>query len=319
MKKITLYSLVPDQHGKKKRLDHILVKIFFQYSREILRKWIINNQVLVNQTIINKPSKKIVGGEYIFIQTEIISSNFYQPENIKINVIYEDKDIFIINKSSNLVVHPAPGHNSGTLLNALLFIDNNLKFLPRAGIVHRLDKNTTGLMVVARNIEAYNHLVTLISHRKVFREYKAIVLGSMLSGGTINESISRHPINRKKMMVNHTGKNSVTHYRIIKKFKCYTYIRVILETGRTHQIRVHMSYINHPIVGDKLYMIKRKNLISSSMNKKFNTLFSSFPRQALHATQLCFIHPTTNKVMNWKIDVPKDMKELLCVLYSLKM
>ncbi|XRX42766.1 MAG: 23S rRNA pseudouridine(1911/1915/1917) synthase RluD [Buchnera aphidicola (Eriosoma harunire)] len=311
-RKIELLSYIPMFFCKKQRLDSVLSGVFSQYSREFLKKCIVNNQVFVDRKVINKPAKKVIGGEevIIFIIIDVIDS--FKPENIVINVIYEDQDILIINKQSDLVVHPAPGHNSGTLLNALMFHYPDIKNLPRAGIVHRLDKNTTGLMVVAKTFVAYRSLIKVIRNRKMSREYVAIVVGSMISGGKIDKPICRHSVYKKKMMVNIVGKKSVTYYRIIKKFQFFTYIGITLETGRTHQIRVHMSSINHPIVGDKLYM-SNNPYFSKRNNQDRNNIkdILNFYRPALHSTKLGFKHPVTKEFMEWIIDIPTDMKVLL--------
>ncbi|CAL4323684.1 Ribosomal large subunit pseudouridine synthase D [Buchnera aphidicola (Eriosoma grossulariae)] len=313
-KKIELFAQIPYKNGLKKRLDHILVELFNDYSRETLKKWILNNQVLVNQKIVNQPDKKFFGGETILIIAKIQKTDLLQPENIPIDIVYEDEYIFVVNKYDNLVVHPSPGHLDGTLLNALLFLNNNIKYLPRSGIVHRLDKDTTGLMVVAKTLLAYNQLKELILARKMFREYKTIVFGSMISGGKIDEPIMRHSVKRKKMTTNILGKKSITNYRIINKFKFHTYLRIIPETGRTHQIRVHMSFINHPIVGDKLYY--KKNIYLNGLSRNIFNIIKKFPRQALHSTKLSFLHPITKKIMLWEIDIPQDMKKLLHILSS---
>jgi 23S rRNA pseudouridine1911/1915/1917 synthase len=218
----------------------------------------------------------------------------------------------IINKPENLVVHPGAGNQAGTLLNALLHHCSDLAVVPRAGIVHRLDKNTTGLMVVAKTLEAHHHLVDAMQAREIRREYEAIVHGVMTAGGTIDEPIGRHPVDRKRMAVVATGKPAVTHYRVIKRFRLHTWIRVRLETGRTHQIRVHMAHRRYPIVGDPVYGGRLR--IPANASEEFKQAMRDFSRQALHAIQLAVPHPLTGEMMEWSIELPQDMQALIAAL-----
>ncbi|WP_295165049.1 23S rRNA pseudouridine(1911/1915/1917) synthase RluD [uncultured Buchnera sp.] len=309
MKKIELSALVSCFSLSGKRLDLVLSKLFKQYSRSYLKQLIITNQVYVNHRIVNQPDKKILGGETLTIYPFDKDLLFNIPENIFLNTVYEDHDILVINKPSGLVVHPGSGNQTGTVLNGLIYHYANIKNLPRAGIVHRLDKDTSGLMVIAKTIFSYNYLLELLKKRKITRIYEGVVKGRMISGGSINAPIMRHQTKRTCMMVHHLGKQAVTHYKIIKRFKFYTHIQIRLETGRTHQIRVHMLYIKYPLVGDPFYggsNIQMNYIKDSDINK-----IHKFPRQALHASHLSFHHPTTKSLVSWTVPLPKDMKKLI--------
>jgi len=295
-----------------KRLDLVLSKLFKDYSRSYLKQLIIMNQVCVNKNIVNQPDKKISGGEILTIYTPSQNKEANFPENIFLNVIYEDNDLLIINKPAGLVVHPGSGNTKGTLLNALLYHYKNIKDVPRAGIVHRLDKDTTGLMVIAKTIVSYNYLLKLLKRRKITRGYEAIVKGKMISGGSINKPIMRHRTKRICMTVHDLGKKAVTHYKIINRFNFHTHISIRLETGRTHQIRVHMLHIKYPLVGDQLYGGSMYQL-DFRKDKKINEIYK-FPRQALHANYLAFHHPITQDFISWTIPLPKDMQELILKL-----
>lgn len=284
------------------RLDKLIFNHLKKYSRSLIKKWILNNQVLVNNKIINKPSKKFLGYKKIFINNIIEEKNdIFKPQNIKLKIIYEDKDILVIDKKNNMVVHPGVGNTENTLLNALIYHYPDNIFLPRAGIVHRLDKNTTGLMVVAKNMHSYFFLIKAIKKHKIIRIYEAIVEGEIKKNGIVNQPIMRHINKRTCMMVHSKGKHAITYYKIIKKFNNFTYISLKLKTGRTHQIRVHMSYIKHKIVGDKKY--GNKNIQ--------NIFFNKLNRQALHAVMLSFVHPSTNNIVKFYSPIPKDMLNLL--------
>jgi 23S rRNA pseudouridine1911/1915/1917 synthase len=277
------------------RVDQALAQLFPEYSRERLKNWLLAGHCQVNGEIL-RPKDKVAGGELVVINAEIAAEVVWQGEDLPLNIIYEDEDLLIINKDANVVVHPAVGNRAGTLVNALLNYAPELSTVPRAGVVHRLDKDTTGLLVIARNLAAHTSLVEQLQARSISRIYETIVHGLFLAGSTINLPIGRHPRDRKKMAVVGDGKEAITHYRVIKKFAKHTHIQVKLETGRTHQIRVHMSHMRHPIVGDKTYAPRLQH---------------NFPRQALHAKSLTLMHPRTGEEMSWTVDLPQDMQDLL--------
>ncbi|QCI26418.1 RluA family pseudouridine synthase [Buchnera aphidicola (Stegophylla sp.)] len=281
--------------------------MFPNYSRSILKKYIISRQVLINFLIIDKPNFNVFPGDKITIFLDVKEKKYDLGENIPLNIIYEDNNILIINKLIGCVVHPACGNVNGTLLNALLYYDYRLKNVPRGGIIHRLDKNTTGLMVIAKDVYSYEKMVFLLKKRLIIREYDALVCGHVISGGVINYPIMRHIKKRICMMTNISGKTSVTHYRVIQQFKYYTHLRIRIETGRTHQIRVHMLHIRHPILGDLLY----NNNISTGMTHQSVKKIRLFSRQALHASTIAFIHPVFNKLMRFQISLPIDILHIM--------
>lgn len=231
------------------RLDQALAEMFPDYSRSRIKEWILDQRVLVNGKVCDKPKEKVLGGEQVAINAEIEEEARFEPQDIPLDIVYEDEDIIIINKPRDLVVHPGAGNPDGTVLNALLHYYPPIADVPRAGIVHRLDKDTTGLMVVAKTVPAQTRLVESLQRREITREYEAVAIGHMTAGGTVDEPISRHPTKRTHMAVHPMGKPAVTHYRIMEHFRVHTRLRLRLETGRTHQIRVHMAHITHPLVG----------------------------------------------------------------------
>ncbi|RFN35487.1 23S rRNA pseudouridine(1911/1915/1917) synthase RluD, partial [Salmonella enterica] len=235
------------------RLDQALAEMFPDYSRSRIKEWILNQRVLVNGQLCDKPKEKVLGGERVAIDAEIDEEIRFEAQDIPLDIVYEDDDILVINKPRDLVVHPGAGNPDGTVLNALLHYYPPIADVPRAGIVHRLDKDTTGLMVVAKTVPAQTRLVESLQLREITREYEAVAIGHMTAGGTVNEPISRHPTKRTHMSVHPMGKPAVTHYRIMEHFRVHTRLRLRLETGRTHQIRVHMAHITHPLVGDQVY------------------------------------------------------------------
>lgn len=249
------------------------------------------------------------GDEYIRIAAKLEVQTESKPQNIDLNIVYEDDHIMVINKPSDLVVHPGAGNQDGTVLNALLAHVPDIDKVPRAGIVHRLDKDTTGLMVIAKTVPAQTHLVDQLQRRVMSREYEAVVNGTMIAGGIVDEPIGRHPTKRTNMAVREFGKPAVTHYRVIEKFRAHTHVRLKLETGRTHQIRVHMAYIKHPLVGDQAYG-GRMRLPKAATPALVETL-RGFNRQALHAAQLSLFHPVTEEWMTWQAPIPQDMVDLI--------
>lgn len=302
-----IFHTVPAELSHQ-RLDQIIAKLCPQYSRSQLQKWVKSGNVLVNGKQL-KAKIKLMEGDSIAIQPEAQQQTLYEPEPIMLDIVYEDEHIIVINKPEKLVVHPAAGNWSGTLVNGLLAHDEHLKNLPRAGIVHRLDKNTTGLMVVAKTLESHKALVDQLQERTVKREYLAMVHGNVISGSSIETYMGRHPVDRKRMAVTESGKYAITHYRIEEKLEHHTLLRVHLETGRTHQIRVHLSYKRWPIIGDPVYGGRPR--IPKGISDETRAAIQSFKRQALHATKLGFDHPATGEPVSWEVSLPDDMQQLL--------
>ncbi|PCO26355.1 23S rRNA pseudouridine(1911/1915/1917) synthase RluD [Morganella morganii] len=294
------------------RLDQALAELFPDYSRSRIKEWILDDRVQVNGRLVNKPKEKMLGGEQISIDALIDEDMRFEPQNLPLNIVYEDDDILVINKPRDFVVHPGAGNPDGTVLNALLYHYPDIADVPRAGIVHRLDKDTTGLMVVAKTVPAQTRLVESLQLREITREYEAVANGRMTAGGKVEEPISRHPTKRTHMAVNLMGKPAVTHYRVMEHFRAHTRLRLRLETGRTHQIRVHMAHINHPLVGDQLYGGRPRPLKGAS--DEFRDALREFDRQALHATMLRLYHPITGIQMEWHAPIPDDMVKLIEVL-----
>lgn len=295
-----------------KRFDQTLAEMFPDYSRSRLKEWILAGHVTVNGQVIDKAREKMFGGEQIAINTEIEAEIRFEAQDIPLNIVYEDDDILVINKPAGLVVHPGAGNPDGTVLNALLHHCPKLDVVPRAGIVHRLDKDTTGLMVVAKTIAAQTNLVESLQAREITREYEAVANGIMTAGGIVDEPIGRHPTKRTHMAVTFSGRPSVTHYRVMEKFRLHTRLRLRLETGRTHQIRVHMAHITHPLVGDPVYGGRPRPPKNAS--EELREMLRQFKRQALHAAMLSLYHPITGELMTWHADVPKDMVGLTDML-----
>jgi 23S rRNA pseudouridine1911/1915/1917 synthase len=294
------------------RADHTISCLLPDISRSRIKQWIEQGYILINDELIN-PKKKVLTGDRItvFIQNDDKNLQFL-PEDINFDIIYSDNDIAVINKPPGLVVHPADGNWKGTLLNGILKKFPFNKSLPRAGIVHRLDKDTSGLLVIGLNDIAQQNLIYQLQNKSAYREYRAIVWGDIYHSGKINEPIGRHPKNRIKMSVNKiNGKDAVTNYEPIENFTYHSYIKCILETGRTHQIRVHMNHNKTPIVGDPMYGYKKIFPFKKNINKDFVDKLLLFPRQALHAKKLGLIHPTSNKKMVWDIKLPDDFLDLL--------
>lgn len=311
MPQITLSAEVqPEQIGQ--RLDQILAELFPEYSRSRLKTWIEADLVNLNDRIANIPREKVLGGERIEIIVEVEDDTRFEPENIPLNIVYEDDDIIVINKPKDLVVHPGAGNPNGTVLNALLYHYPPIAEVPRAGIVHRLDKDTTGLMVVAKTIPAQTKLVRDLQKRKITREYEAVASGIMTKGGTVDQPMARHATKRTLMAVHPMGKPAVTHYRIMENYRNYTRLRLRLETGRTHQIRVHMAHIAHPLLGDQTYGGRPRPPKNAS--EDFMEVLRNFKRQALHAVMLRLSHPITGEMMEWYAPLPDDFVELLNAL-----
>ncbi|MFZ7175191.1 23S rRNA pseudouridine(1911/1915/1917) synthase RluD [[Pasteurella] aerogenes] len=297
----------PEQMGQ--RLDQTLAELFPDYSRSRLKTWIEGDLVLVNGQINNVPRSKVYGGEQVEITVEVDDETRFEAENIPLDIVYEDEHILVINKPKDLVVHPGAGNPKGTVLNALLYHYPEIAEVPRAGIVHRLDKDTTGLMVVAKTIPAQTKLVRDLQKRKITREYEAIASGIMTKGGTVDQPMARHPTKRTHMAVHPLGKPAVTHYRIMERFRDYTRLRLRLETGRTHQIRVHMAHIAHPLLGDQTYGGRPRPPKNAS--EELMRVMREFKRQALHAVMLRLAHPISGEMMEWYAPLPADFVALV--------
>lgn len=305
-----LNIIIPDRLIGQ-RIDSALALMLPDYSRSKITTWVKSGGALINGKTF-KPKEKVSGGEIIALEIKQEKTNDWVAEDIPLNIVFEDTDIIIINKPVGLVTHPGAGNWTGTLANALLHYDASLANLDRAGIVHRLDKNTSGLMVVARSELAQKNLVEQLQEHSVDREYSAIVYGHMISGGTIDEPIGRDPKDRIRQAVVEDGKHATTHYRVIDRFAHHTHIKAILETGRTHQIRVHMSHIGHPLIADPMYGGKIR--FPKKADEALKDTLKGFNRQMLHSKKLTLMHPISGEEMSWKASLPQDMQALIKVL-----
>jgi 23S rRNA pseudouridine1911/1915/1917 synthase len=297
---------VSSQAGK--RLDQVAAELFPDFSRARLQKWIRCGALTVDGRQL-KTTYRIGGSEVLRLDAVAEHQHTVLAQDIPLDVIHSDEDIIVVNKSAGLVVHPAAGNPDGTLQNALLHFDGSLAALPRSGIVHRLDKDTTGVMVVARSLRAHTSLVGQLQARKMSRIYRAIAIGNLRSDGSVDAPIGRHPRNRKKMAVVPSGRPAISHYRILRRMPATTYLEVSLETGRTHQIRVHLAHLGHPLAGDAVYGrgTKGKKELSDLQFKALN----AFPRQALHARTLELLHPGKSEKVRFQAPLPDDFAGLL--------
>jgi 23S rRNA pseudouridine1911/1915/1917 synthase len=293
------------------RLDQVLAELLPEYSRTRLKDWIEAGQILIDGNRL-RPRDRVLGGEKVAVTAVLPVSETVLAQPIALNIVHQDSDVLIIDKPAGLVVHPGAGNRTGTLQNALLHFDAALAELPRGGIVHRLDKDTTGLMVVARTVAAHTALVRAIEAREVERHYEAICVGCMTAGGTVDAPIDRHPVDRLKMAVRSGGREAVTHYRVAQRFRRHTHVRVQLETGRTHQIRVHMAHIRYPVLGDVVY--GGRLLLPKEAEPELMELLRGMRRQALHAAHLAFEHPLSGKALSFDAALPHDMQVLLQAL-----
>jgi 23S rRNA pseudouridine1911/1915/1917 synthase len=293
------------------RLDQALARALPQYSRARLQSWIEAGAVRVDGQV-PRARDKVHGGEQVRIEARLEPETRVSAEDLPVDVVHRDRGIFVINKPAGMVVHPGAGNASRTLQNALLGLDPKLAVVPRAGLVHRLDKDTSGLMVVARTPEAHAALVAALAEREIQRAYLAVCLGVMTGGGTVDEPIGRHRTQRTRMAVRSDGREAVTHYRVLKRFRGHTFVRAELETGRTHQIRVHLAHIGYPLVGDPVYGSRRR--IPRGATEPLIAELDVFKRQALHATRLALEHPLTGKALEWEAPPPPDMAALLTAL-----
>jgi len=308
---IALTAAIPDSSSGE-RLDRIAAVLFPDYSRTVLQGWIRNGQLLVDGKA-SRPGDKHYAGSRIDIRANMEIRHDDAAEDIPLDIVHEDDSLLVINKPPGIVVHPAAGNRQGTVMNALLFHLPDAALLPRAGIVHRLDKDTSGLMVIAKTLPAHHALVDQMQQRRIKREYECIVYGEMTGGGTVDEPIGRHPHHRTKMAVEPLhGKEAVTHYRIKQRFAGLTHVDVQLETGRTHQIRVHLGHIKYPIVGDTTYGGRTR--LPKGCSPALADALRAFPRQALHARRLGLYHPQNGEYLEWETALPEDMQQLLAVI-----
>ncbi|MGO1071161.1 23S rRNA pseudouridine(1911/1915/1917) synthase RluD [Lysobacter sp. CA199] len=303
----TLIATVPDSAAGR-RFDAVLAELFPDYSRSRLAAWIKSGDARLNGEQV-RPRDPVRGGESVELNVVLDTQTHAEAENIALDILYEDAEVIVLDKPAGLVVHPGAGNPAGTLVNALLHHDPSLAALPRAGIVHRLDKDTSGVMVVARTLPAHTSLVDQLSAREVHRQYLAVVVGALVSGGTANAPIDRHPRDRLRMGVRDDGKDAVTHYRLRERFRAHTLLECRLETGRTHQIRVHMQHLKHPIVGDPLYGGPLK--LPKGATDGLVEALRGFKRQALHAETLEFAHPVSGEPVRCTAAVPADMQHLV--------
>ncbi|MDH5217505.1 MAG: 23S rRNA pseudouridine(1911/1915/1917) synthase RluD [Gammaproteobacteria bacterium] len=297
------------------RLDQFVSKHRPEYSRSRIQQWIKDGLVRLN----GQPARakdKLKGGELVELDIQkaldLIEAEDWSPQEIPLDIVFEDEHILLVNKQAGLVVHPGSGNPDRTMVNALIHHDASLAKVPRAGIIHRLDKDTTGLLVVAKTLEAHTRLVEALQDRDFDREYRALVWGELTAGGKINQPIGRHPTQRTRQAVVNNGKPAVTHYRVEERFRAHTLLKVMLETGRTHQIRVHLAHLKLPIVGDPVYGGRLR--IPPAASEELMAALRGFKRQALHAARLGLEHPITGEAMSWEVSMPDDMLNLLAVL-----
>lgn len=304
--RILTAEIPPDLAGL--RLDQALSELFPDFSRNRLQSWIKDGSALVDGSVLS-PRHRIIGGEQVVLRTEVEEITTVESQDIPLDIVYEDGSILIVDKPAGLVVHPAAGHRDGTLQNALLHHCPSLAGVPRCGIVHRIDKDTSGLLMAAKTLSAHKSLVDQLQARTVHREYLALVQGAMTGGGTVSEPIGRHPTDRKRFSVREGGKPAVTHYRLAERFPSHTLLRIKLETGRTHQIRVHMAHLHYPLVGDPVYGGRLR--LPAGASDTLIAALRSFKRQALHAETLGLEHPETGEFFEWKSPLPEDFAALL--------
>lgn len=299
-------QLTREEHGM--RMDQAAAVLFSEFSRERLKQWINEGALTLDGKTV-KPKVKVLVGQCLRLNATLQAEGEWVAQDISLDVVYEDDSVLVINKPAGLVVHPAAGNPDGTLLNALLYHYPALENIPRAGIVHRLDKDTTGLMVVARTLEAHHSLIKQLKSKSVTREYDAVVVGVMTAGGTVDAPLGRHPRDRKRQAVVANGKPAVTHFRVAERFGGHTHVRCQLETGRTHQIRVHMSHEGWPLVGDPVYGGRLR--FPPGASEGLREALQAFGRQALHARRLRFDHPLTGEEVMCHAPMPVDMAQLL--------
>lgn len=300
-------ATIPEDMARD-RLDRVVAKLFPDYSRSRLQRWIKSGELTVDGET-RRPKDSVLGGEHLQLHARVEAETEDLPESIALDIVFEDDALLVLNKPAGLVAHPAAGNLTGTLLNALLHHHAPLANVPRAGLVHRLDKSTTGLLVVAKTIESHTKLVAAMQAREISREYETLVRGVMISGRTIDEPIARHPVDRKRYAVGENGRHAVTHVRVLERFASHSRVGVKLETGRTHQIRVHLQHIRYPIVGDPIYGGRLS--LASGVSPELAEGLRGFRRQALHARKLGLAHPQTGEPCEWQAPLPADHAALL--------
>ncbi|MFO0334654.1 MAG: 23S rRNA pseudouridine(1911/1915/1917) synthase RluD [Pseudomonadota bacterium] len=305
-----LEARIPDE-SRGQRLDQALAALFPDHSRSRLKAWIESGRVLVDGRA-PRPRDLVAGGELVQVEPTEEARVEVAPQPIDLRFVHRDDAVFVIDKPVGLVVHPGAGNPDSTLQNALLHADPGLAKLPRAGIVHRLDKDTSGLLVVARTPRAHAALTRALEAREVSREYEAVCIGVMTGGGTVDAPIDRHPVDRLRQAVRGDGREAITHYRVAERFRVHTHVRVKLETGRTHQIRVHLTHIGYPLVGDALY--GKRLVLPKAATPRLAEALRGFRRQALHAARLAFEHPDTGETLEFEAPLPPDFAELLDAL-----
>jgi 23S rRNA pseudouridine1911/1915/1917 synthase len=305
------HALTLPQEAAGLRFDQALARALPQYSRTLLAAWIAAGTVQVDGRPL-RGKDKVLGGEQVRIAAIVPAATRVAAESRPLAVLYRDRSLFVIDKPAGLVVHPGAGNARHTLQNALLALDPRLSLVPRAGLVHRLDKDTSGLLLVARTIEAHTALTAALAARAIRREYLAVCSGVMTAGGTVDAPIGRHRTQRTRMAVRADGRRALTHYRVVRRFAAHTLVRVTLETGRTHQIRVHLAHLGFPLVGDPLYGGRRR--IPAGCAGPLAQLLRDFPRQALHAARLSLQHPFSGRECEWQSPLPRDLRELLAAL-----
>ncbi len=307
MKAEVLSAQIPAEQAGK-RLDLVLAGLFPDFTRSQLQQWIEQGRVRVDTHLPTKRDR-VRGGEAVTLEVPPPTPSLHAPERIPLKIVHEDRDILVINKPAGLVVHPGAGNPAGTLLNALLHHAPALAKLPRAGIVHRLDKDTSGLMVIAKTERARQHLVEQLAERSVSREYVAVVNGVMIAGATVDAPIGRSRHDRTRMAITSAGRDAVSHVRVLKKYRAHTLVQVNLESGRTHQIRVHLAHLRYPVVGDPVYGGRPK--LPKAASPSVVEVLQNFRRQALHAVKLSLVHPAKGEEMRWAASVPRDMHDLM--------